>query len=58
VILTPEDGMPATCALNFDHVALAQRGHIGALVCTLPEARWPAVRRALLIACGFERESK
>jgi len=23
VLLTTEDGMPATCALNFDHVSLA-----------------------------------
>jgi mRNA interferase MazF len=25
VVLTADDGMPAPCALNFDHVALAQR---------------------------------
>jgi mRNA interferase MazF len=54
VILSPEDGMPVTCALNFDHVSLAQRVHIGAVICALPEERWPEVRRALLIACGFE----
>ncbi len=53
VVLTPEDGMPAACALNFDHVALAQRERIGAVVCDLPPTRWPEVRRALLIACGF-----
>jgi len=53
VILTPEDGMPAACALNFDHVALAQRSRLGAVICELPEARWPDVRRALLFACGF-----
>src|SRR5438270_13816428 len=29
VILTTDDGMPAMCALNFDHVALAQRNRIG-----------------------------
>ena len=54
VILTPEDGMPAACALNFDHVSLAQRVRIGSVVCTLPEAKWPDVRRALLVACGFD----
>jgi mRNA interferase MazF len=53
VVLTPDDGMPAACALNFDHVSLAQRDRIGAVLCTLPEARWPEVKRALLIACGF-----
>ena len=53
VLLTPDDGMPIVCALNFDHVALAQRQRIGSLICTLPEERWTEVRRSLLIACGF-----
>lgn len=54
VVLTPDDGMPTPCALNFDHVALAQRDRMGAVLCALPVTRWPEVRRALLIACGFE----
>jgi len=54
VVLTTDDGMPAACALNFDHVALAQRNRIGAVVCILPEPRWVEVRRALLVGCGFE----
>ena len=29
VVLTMADGMPAACALNFDHVALAQRSRVG-----------------------------
>jgi len=53
VILTPEDGMPAACALNFDHVSLAQRDRLGAVICVLRESRWPEVRQALLVACGF-----
>ena len=53
VVLTSDDGMPTTCALNFDHIALAQRDRIGPALCSLPEARW-VVRRALLIAGGFE----
>ena len=53
VVLTADDGMPTPCALNFDHVALAQRDRIGPVLSTLPETRWPEVRRALLIACGF-----
>src|SRR5437773_12085063 len=32
VILTPDDGMPVACALNFDHVALAQRTRLGAVI--------------------------
>lgn len=53
VVLTSEDGMPVACALNFDHVALAQRNRMGPVLCSLLEKRWDEVRRALLIACGF-----
>ena len=53
VILTPDDGMPVTCALNFDHVSLGQKRRVGALLCELPGDRWSEVRQALLIACGF-----
>ena len=53
VILTSDDGMPASCALNFDHVSLAQKSRVGAIICELPAARWGEVRQALLIACGF-----
>ena len=54
VILTAADGMPTTCALNFDHVALAQRARVGAHMTTLRASRWEEVRRALLLACGFD----
>lgn len=53
VIVTGEDGMPTSCALNFDHISLAQRSRIGALLCEFSEVRWPEVRHALLFACGF-----
>jgi len=54
LVLTQDDGMPVTCALNFDHLSLAQQGRMGPLICTLPGRRWPEVRNALLLACGFE----
>jgi mRNA interferase MazF len=53
VILTPDDGMPVESALNFDHIALAQRQRISSMLCAFPEARWDEVRKALMIACGF-----
>ena len=56
VLLTEQDGMPLSCALNFDHVSLAQRDRFGSVLCTLSEQRWPEVRRALLTACGFDAE--
>ena len=54
VELTPMDGMPVACALNFDHISLAQRDRLGSVLCNLPEGRWSEVQQALLIACGFE----
>jgi mRNA interferase MazF len=57
VVLRPEDGMPVASALNFDHVALAQRDRLGSVICNLPPERWSEVRVALLIACGFATES-
>ena len=57
VILTPDDGMPVTCALNFDHVSLAQKGRIGPTLCVLRDERWRDVQHALLTACGFEPET-
>ena len=54
VVLTPQDGMPVVSAVNFDHIALAQRQRIGSLICNLPAERWMEVRRAILTACGFE----
>lgn len=40
VLLSNADGMPETCALNFDHVTLVQRGRLGAVITELPPARW------------------
>ena len=49
VLLSPDDGMPTACALNFDHVSLAQRSRLGACIATLAPARWEEVERALLV---------
>jgi mRNA interferase MazF len=56
VLLTEEDGMPSACAVNFDHISLGQRDRFGSVLCSLSGERWPEVRRALLIACGFHEE--
>jgi mRNA interferase MazF len=53
VLLAEGDGMPVPCALNLDHVALAQRDRIRPVITTLAPSRWPEVRNALLVACGF-----
>jgi mRNA interferase MazF len=54
VVLSPDDGMPVVCALNFDHVSLAQRSRSEASLCSLRESRWDEVRAALLLACRFK----
>jgi mRNA interferase MazF len=56
VVLTPDDGTPVACAVNFDHVSLAQRARLGALVCELRAERWSEARAALLTACGFDTD--
>ena len=54
VLLTPEDGMPRSCAVNLDHLQTVSRGRVGALLTTLPAKRMTEVRDALLFALGFE----
>jgi mRNA interferase MazF len=53
VLLSNADGMPESCALNFDHVTLVQRSKLGTVITELPPARWPEIEQALLVACGF-----
>jgi mRNA interferase MazF len=53
VVLTEDDGMPAACAVNLDHVSLARKERLGATITNLAESRWGEVERALLVACGF-----
>ena len=53
VLLSNADGMPESCALNFDHVTLVQRSRLGAVITELLPARWPEIEQALLVACGF-----
>lgn len=53
VVLAPDEGMPVPCALNFDHVSIAQKGRLGPIITELPSSRWGDVRNALLVACGF-----
>jgi len=49
-----EDGMPTTCALNFDHLTVVQRSRLGGTLTALRPERWPEVQAALLVACGFQ----
>ena len=53
VLLTDEDGMVQTCAVNLDHLQTVSKGRVGALLTTLSAARMREVRVALLFALGF-----
>ena len=53
VILSRTTGCLVVSALNFDHIALAQRSRICNVLCSLPEERWSEVQQAVMIACGF-----
>lgn len=53
VRLSPDDGMPAECALSFDNLRLIRRSLLTRRITELPEYRWPEVCAALnfTIAC-------
>ena len=49
--------MLAACTLNFDRVSLARKERLGVTPTGLDERRWGEIERALLVACGFARET-
>ncbi len=53
VILTPEDGLPKTCAVNLDHVQTIAKTKVGPFIATLDDRRMEQVKAALLFAPGF-----
>lgn len=54
VVLGPDDGLSAPCAVNLDHVQTVVRGRLGTLVTTLNGRRMAQLREALLFALGFQ----
>lgn len=55
VLLTPDDGMPHTCAVNLDHLQTVAKDKLGAVLTVLPDSRMDEIRSALLFALGFGR---
>ena len=47
VLLTGDDGLPAGCAINFDHIQTVSKYRLGALISTLSHAKLTEVRNAL-----------
>jgi mRNA interferase MazF len=54
VSLPPSGGLPSTCVLKPEWIRIVERRHLGPLIVSLPEYRWPEVRAALLDVLGFE----
>jgi len=50
VLLTKDDGLPADCVINFDHIQTVSKSKLGALITTLPDIKLPDVRRAIMFA--------
>ena len=57
VLLTTEDGMKKTCAVNLDHIQTVSKSKLGSLITTLQEDKMTAIRNALLFSLGFGRPS-
>lgn len=53
ILLSPADGMPRHCAINFDHVQTISRERLGNLITTLSPQKMRSLQPALLFALGF-----
>lgn len=53
VLLSPEDGLPSTCVLKPEWIRAVERANIEHYIASLPERRFPEVRRALLHVLGL-----
>jgi mRNA interferase MazF len=53
VILTSDDGLPKTCAINLDHVQTVTQTKVGPFIAALSDLRMNQVKTALLFALGF-----
>ena len=54
VALTEADGVPTPCVVKPEWIRIVDRSSLGPLIATLPAARWPEIRGALLDVLGFE----
>ncbi len=53
VLLSPDDGMTKTCAINLDHVQTVSKAKLGSVITVLSASRMAEVRSALLFALGL-----
>jgi mRNA interferase MazF len=56
VILSEEDGLPATCAANFDNIQTVPKRNIGERIARLTARRMKLAAAATSFALGFEAD--
>ncbi len=54
VVLTRDDGMPETCAANFDNLQTVPKARIGARITQLPRHRLDEAAGAIAFALGLD----
>lgn len=54
LLLTKNDGLPSTCAANFDNLQSVSRSRIGARIAHLPESRMREATLAIVFALGLD----
>jgi mRNA interferase MazF len=54
IVLTEADGLPSTCAANFDNIQTVPTSHIGDRIVQLTETRMKAAAAAMFFALGFD----
>jgi mRNA interferase MazF len=54
VVLTAADGMPGTCAANFDNLQTVPKNSIGDCIARLPGRKMKEAAAALSFALGFD----
>ena len=52
--LSPEEGLPQSCAVNLDNIQTVQRSRFGPFIAHLSSERMRAVRDAIAFALGFD----
>lgn len=54
VVLTEADGLPSTCAANFDNLQTVPKNNIGDRIARLPGRKMKEAAAALSFALGFD----
>ena len=56
VVLTEEDGLPETCAANFDNLQTVPKGNIGDRISHLTKRKMQETANAISFALGFDAD--